>query len=522
MKLPLLLWLAAASDGAADAGQSAAIEEIVVTAQRREENLRQVPAAVTALSSEALALKGAVDLRDIALYTPSVTLKPTRATHSTLTAFIRGVGQQDPLAGFEQGVALYIDDVYIDRPQGALLDIYEIERVEVLRGPQGTLYGRNAVGGAIKYVTRRLGGEPEFRLRASAGSYRQRDVVAAASAPVSNDLRIGASVASFNRGGFGTNLFTGADHYDKKVLGYRFSAEYEPGGDLLVRLAFDRTEDDSGPIAGHRPYPAAFSGDPVLDNIRDTRAGVARAISTAGVNGENQLVSEGLQLSADWSMDDNWTFRSITARRESRSVSVIDFDSLESIDFEAPVIYRNEQFSQELQLLYSAERVDLVAGIYYLDATAENYFDIVLGLLNPRGLTAYTGGEIETRAWSAFADATYRLSDRLFLSVGGRNTSDTRAADVFRANYLGFGSPGFGNDGAVRLAVTSDYEAEKTFTDFSPRVNLGFRVNEDLLLYAAWSQGFKAGGFDPRGANFATPEVEQGYDPENWIPSKRA
>ncbi|HBX73259.1 MAG TPA: TonB-dependent receptor, partial [Halieaceae bacterium] len=96
------------------------------------------------------------DISELAQIIPSVTLEPSRATSTTLTAFIRGVGQQDPLAGFEQGVALYLDDVYIARPQGALLDIYDVERVEVLRGPQGTLYGRNAVGGAIKYVTRRL------------------------------------------------------------------------------------------------------------------------------------------------------------------------------------------------------------------------------------------------------------------------------------------------------------------------------------------------------------------------------
>jgi hypothetical protein len=102
-----------------------------------------------------------------------VTLEPSRATNTTLTAFIRGVGQQDPLAGFEQGVALYLDDVYLARPQGALLDIYDVERIEVLRGPQGTLYGRNAVGGAIKYVTRRLSDDLNVRLRGSYGTYNQ-------------------------------------------------------------------------------------------------------------------------------------------------------------------------------------------------------------------------------------------------------------------------------------------------------------------------------------------------------------
>ena len=115
---------------------SGALDEIMVTARRREENLQDVPAAVTAFSSQDLALRGASDITEIAQAAPSVTLEPSRATNSTLTAFIRGIGQQDPLAGFEQGVALYIDDVYVARPQGALLDIYDVERVEVLRGPQ--------------------------------------------------------------------------------------------------------------------------------------------------------------------------------------------------------------------------------------------------------------------------------------------------------------------------------------------------------------------------------------------------
>jgi len=174
---------------AQDDGADRLLDEITVTARRREENLQDVPAAVTAFSGQDLQLRGASDITEIAQQAPSVTLEPSRATNSTLTAFIRGIGQQDPLAGFEQGVALYVDDIYIARPQGALLDIYDVERVEVLRGPQGTLYGRNAVGGAIKYVTRRLGDEPAFRAKASLGTYNQRDLVLTGSAPVSATAR---------------------------------------------------------------------------------------------------------------------------------------------------------------------------------------------------------------------------------------------------------------------------------------------------------------------------------------------
>ena len=129
---------------------------ILVTARRRTENLIDVPIAVTAYSGEALERQGATDITDLSDTTPNVTIETSRGTNTTLTAFIRGVGQQDPVAGFEAGVGLYLDDVYLNRPQAAVLDIYDVERIEVLRGPQGTLYGRNTIGGAIKYVTRRL------------------------------------------------------------------------------------------------------------------------------------------------------------------------------------------------------------------------------------------------------------------------------------------------------------------------------------------------------------------------------
>jgi iron complex outermembrane receptor protein len=491
---------------------SLSLEEVVVTARRRSESLQDVPIAVTALSGEALTLKGAADIAELAQSIPSVTLEPSRATNTTLTAFIRGVGQQDPLAGFEQGVALYIDDVYMARPQGALLDIYDVERIEVLRGPQGTLYGRNAVGGAIKYVTRRLGDEPELRLKANVGSYNQLDLVGTAAMPVTDTFRVGATVASLTRDGYGDNKFNGDEQYDKDLFAYRISAEFEPSDDILVRFAYDKSEDDSSPVAGHRPFPGAVSGFPVLKDVHDTQAGAADLPSTAGINGNNEIEAEGFMLSVDWNLNERHTLRYIGAYREDDTESVIDFDSLPVMDFDAPVIYENEQTSHEFQWLYNSERWNIVSGVYYLDAEAANDFDVVLGQIGP--VTAYTGGTIETEAWSVFADVTYQLTDRLALSVGGRYTEDKRTADVFRANYLSLGSPAFGVEDAFLLAVTSDYEADKTYTDFSPRVNLSYQINDDVTVYGGYSQGWKAGSFDPRGANFVTPQVEEGFDPE--------
>lgn len=495
-----------------------ALEEVVVTARRRSESLQDVPIAVTAISGDDLKLKGAADITELAQSVPSVTLEPSRATNTTLTAFIRGVGQQDPLAGFEQGVGLYLDDVYLARPQGNVLDIYDVERIEVLRGPQGTLYGRNTVGGAIKYVTRRLDEEFTGSIKGVYGDYNQFDVVGTVSVPLTDSFRVGGSVASFQRDGYGENKTTGDEQYDKDIFAYRVSAEWLPTDDLLVRFAYDDTQDDSSPVAGYRPFPGAVSGAPVLSDIRDSLAGAADNATTAGIKGNNEVQADGWMLSVDWSVGQNYTLRSITADRSDYTESVIDFDSLAVPDFDAPVIYDNEQFSQEFQLLYNGEKMNLVTGLYYLDAEASNDFDVVLGqlgnLLYGAPLTAYTGGTVETDSWSAFADLTWNFTDKLSLAVGGRYTEDTRSADVFRGSYLGTGSPFLGNEDAVFLGATSDYDAERTFYDFSPRINLSYLVNDDITVYGGYSQGFKAGMFDPRGANFLTPAVEDGVEPE--------
>ncbi len=502
-------------------GEKLVIEEVTVTAQRRSQNLQDVPIAVTALSGDELALRGYSDISELAQSIPSLTLEPSRATNTTLTAFIRGIGQQDPLAGFEQGVALYLDDVYMARPQGALLDIYDVERIEVLRGPQGTLYGRNAVGGAIKYVTRRLGDEVELGIRGTYGMYNQTDIVATASVPLTDSFRVGGTYASFQRDGYGDNVFTGGEQYDKDIVGYRVSAEWDVTENLLIRASYDNTDDQSSAVAGYRPYPAVTStAYPPLGDVRDTAAGASEAATgtTTGINGNNQVEAEGWSVSIDWSLTDQITLRSITADREDYTESVIDFDSLPMYDLDAPVVFDNEQFSQEFQLLWSGDRLNAVLGYYYLDATAANDFDVVLGTLGVVAyglpLTAYTGGVVDTEAWSVYGDVTYDVTDKLSIALGLRYTDDTRKADIYRANYFGLQSPAFGNESAILIAPTSDYEVERTYTNTSPRVTVSYALSEDTNTYVTYSQGWKAGSFDPRGANFSTPAVEKGFDDE--------
>lgn len=480
--------------------------EIVVTARRREEALQDVPIAVTAFSADALDAAGAQDLTAISQSTPNVTLENSRATNSTLTAFIRGVGQQDPVAGFEQGVGIYLDDVYLNRPQGAVMDVYDVDRIEVLRGPQGTLYGRNTVGGAVKYVTRRLDADDaRLRARFAYGSYNQTDVVLSGSTPLTDTFRVGGAVAAFVRDGFGTNLTTGDENYDKDVVAARVSAEWEPTSNFLLRFSADHVEDNSSPRQGYRLLPSGVSGVSPLSGDYDTEAG----ITLLGPITRNGVEASGGQVMIDWSPATNWTVRSITAYREDDSESPIDFDSTAARSFDAPVVYRNQQFSQELQLLYEGERFALVAGAYYLDANAYDAFDVYFPTL-----TQLTIGDVDTNTWAVFGEATFDLTDTVSLTLGGRYTEDERQSRVVRQFFAPGPSPAFGGPGVIGTTQpTPTFVGTRTDDAFTPRVILAWEPNPDLNLYVSYSQGFKGGGFDPRG-NFVNADVRQGFRPE--------
>ncbi len=367
-----------------------ALEEVIVTATRREESLMEVPIAVTAISGAELAEFGMLDITFIEQMTPNTTLKVSRGTNTTLTAFIRGVGQQDPVPGFESGVGIYLDDVYLNRPQATVMDIYDVERIEVLRGPQGTLYGRNTIGGAIKYVTKRLNADhAEANVNMSYGTYNMLNLIASGSAPLGDTFRVGASFASFNRDGFGENLYLkGLDNYNKDSKGARFSAEWEPNEDVFVKFAYDYIDDDSDPKQGHRLTPAYTSGNPVLGNVYDTEA---------GLNTPTQSVkASGYSLSAQWNASDLLTVKNILAYRDDETWTPIDFDSLPVEDLDVPGLYKNNQFSEELQFLFSSDRLNGIAGFYYLDADAAVDFDVLLyqlgALYGLPGYNAATSG----------------------------------------------------------------------------------------------------------------------------------
>lgn len=477
--------------------------DIVVTARRREESLIDVPISMSVVTGDTLRDTGAVDITVLQDKTPNLTLQIARGSNSTLIAFSRGVGQQDPLWGFEPGVGLYVDDVYVARPQGAVLDIFDVERVEVLRGPQGTLYGRNTIGGAIKYVTRRLGDDFEGSVRAAYGSYDQIDLIGQVTVPVFDGFSIGGAVARYWRDGYGTNLTTGAEHYDKDVIAARLSAEYNPTDTIFFRLAGDRVLDKSNPRHGTRLLPNGV--DPVYAptaSVYDTRA---------GIGDDNRVVTQGVSFTGEIGLSPALTFKTITAYRQGESDTVIDFDNTRLPTLDIPARYEDRQFTQELQLLYEGDRVQGVVGLFYLNGRAAGAFDTVVGLLNT---TTLTSGEVKTESYAAFGDVSFDLTDQFSISVGGRYTKDSKEGTVFRRNFTGIRSPRFGNAAAVPGLIRTNYTNDRDFEQFTPRVSLSYEVRPELNFYASYGKGFKSGGFDMRGDALFTPTTVDGYAPE--------
>ena len=473
------------------------IGKVVVTARRRAELIQDVPGAVTALSGAELEKQAIPDLTALTDKVPNTTLKTSRGTNTTLTAFIRGIGQQDPVAGYEQGVGIYLDDVYLARPQGALTDIYDLERIEVLRGPQGTLYGRNTIGGAVKYVTRKLAPKPMLDAKATLGNYSERDLVVKASTPVSDILRVGGTLATFNRHGYGHNVLTGQQNYNKDLWAGRVSAELLPSSDLFIRFAYDRTVDDSQPRQGYRltPGPAPASVQP-LPGLYDTRADLYSVVGH-----KQQVINQGTSLLLDYTIDPTLSFKSITANRKSESYAPIDFDSLETPLFEAPAIYSDHQTSQEFQLTYTGSRLQGVAGVFYMKANAFNKFDVLYNAAG--GLSLLTYDDIDTRTWAAFADASYSVTDTFNVTLGGRYTDDQRRARIFKQTYLGLGGSALlGNPAAIAFGKPNTDlgkdDLDRTDKKFTPKVGIGWKLAPEHNLYSTFSKGFKGGMFDPR------------------------
>lgn len=496
------------------------LERIEVTARRTAENLQEVPVAVTSISEAQLLERGISNILEVAQFSPNTTLQTSRATNSTITAFIRGVGQEDPLWGYEPGVGIYIDDIYVARPQGAVLDILNVERIEVLRGPQGTLYGKNTIGGAVKYVTRRMSGDREFSISGTVGSYNQRDVKVTGELPIiDNTLYFGFGYANLQRDGYGKFLTSDLpnqdrENYNKDVQAMRATIEWSPSDTTFVRLAWDKTDDQSNSKGGYRLLPSLLTNAPVPDNIYD---------SYTSLPTENRVETEGVSLTIEQEINEQWQFRSITANRENYSPVNIDFDNTSLRIFDVPAIYDDKWFTQEFQFNYRSDNLSFVSGLYYYDADSCGTFDAILEVLGQAlgvpGLTREVSGCSNSTSTAAYGQGTYQLDDKWSFTAGLRYTRDKKEALVrngliFDTVYPESGwIPGYVRDPSVGTPVVLD--DSKKWNKVTPRLGAEYRYSSDTMFYASFGQGFKSGTFNPRAETAepaANPEDVYSYE----------
>ena len=563
-----------------ESGASEILEELVVTARRREEGLQNAPIAISAYTGETLEYRGVTKLDEITRFVPNLTIEnnPSFGGASNSAAiYIRGIGQKEFLPTSEPGVGLYVDGVYIARSVGAILDLIDIERLEVLRGPQGTLFGRNTIGGAINIttVTPEPGDEFGGEIGAAYGTDDRINLRGALNIPMGDTLAARVSVASFQQDGY-VDRSDGIDLGNDDTITGRLAVAWRPSDRLSLDFRLDATRDkENGPamellgidftdlsqlngLVAAVPPPMAF-----VHNITTAAVGPGQpcAATDAAGNGitsnpnspncyDNRYVgkdgkndgtaparseSDVLGLSADisYEISDNLTLRSITAWRDLDSEFARDGDHSPHRISQFQDTLEQTQFTQELQLLGTYERMNWIAGIYYFAEDGDNENTLDFTISNFR-----SGGEFDNKSMAAFAQLTYDFTDQLHLTVGGRYTDESKKFHpdqvIYQNYYAGIsqvlppGHPLAALDAPFLQAGTRilpDLEKEQEINEFTPMVNLSYDFADNIMAYATYSEGFKSGGFTQRvfppvippfTAPPGTPDIDliPTYDPE--------
>lgn len=497
---------------AQDAAATTADEEIVVTARRTEETLQSVPASVSAFSERALERIQATDTTGLQGAVPNLNIVQGRGSSNSTNIYIRGIGQPDALQTFDPAVGVYVDDVYYSRIRGTQLDLLDLERVEVLRGPQGTLYGKNTIGGALKVVTRKPGQDFRGSAGIAAGSYGQLELKLAASGPVSDTIAAGFAVMHARRDGYIEDAVLDRDYNDKNTIAARGSIAYTPSDRFRLDMSVDYSRDDASLTVG-QPLNSltyligggtalALPLNPDPDNYKF----VGRTTPT--LPNSTKLQHWGTHGTATFDVNDAVTLKSITAYRNLKTTDYVDIDATQLELGDVLVDVAQNQFSQEFQFAYTGERLQAVGGIYYLkeniSSHQEAYADDLIGpLLGNPTFTRTVDDHLETKSYAAYANASLEIVDNLRVSGGVRYTREEK--DYFRTTSTFSSSP------LLRSVTPFIFARQGVWKDVSPMASIDYRFNDETMIYARYSKGFKSGGFNGR-AN--SPTESTAYEPE--------
>ncbi|MFN3856337.1 MAG: TonB-dependent receptor [Caulobacter sp.] len=474
------------------ASPGAQVEEIVVTAQKREENLQDVPAAVSAFGERQLEAQAVTNLTDLSAKAPNVVLAPVGAYPYASAFYIRGLGFADVESTFEPSVGVEMNGVYLARNSGALQDFFDIGSVEMLRGPQGTLYGRNTIGGVVSVRTKTpTPGDPlSAEVRGTVGDRGRFEARGAVNVPLGDIAALRVSGLYKTYDGYFRNVTRGVDEGDNEVFSGRATLVVKPNDvfDLTLVGDFD-TERGSGASFRNAALPGQVyynfgpdTGSPVFP-----AADRQKAKNVYNVYGNTPTFAKidtwGLALTMNWDLGFG-VLTSVTGYREFDDRVQSDYDASPVNFFYAYRDQSHKQFSQEIRLSGEAGPVKYVGGVYYLNQS----YDIT----NTQGGLIYGGAEVpqiasqENTAWALFGQLDWSVTDRLSLTFGGRYSYEEKE---FTNQPLFF---------PAAMTYSNDWD------NFSPKLGVNYRFTDLVMGYATWSKGFRSGGYNGRAASYTS------------------
>ncbi|WP_176593457.1 TonB-dependent receptor [Sphingobium sp. EM0848] len=484
-------------------GAGSGVDEIVVTAQKREQNLQDVPIAISALSPAYLEKRQITSVADLSGLAPNLKVDTAGGNRTSSIIAIRGGVQGNPQLYFEPSVGMYMDGIYIAKAQGSLFDVADIERIEVLRGPQGTLYGRNAIAGALNIVTRKPSGELSGKVEASYGNYDYRRVRGTIDLPRLGIFSAKLSGQIVKRDGFyhvAGNAFTDeAQTLDSKSGMVQLRAE--PFDALTLDYTFDISVNDQQASAAQAVSGTGTLAPYVLPRRR------MRDVSFDSPNFE-YAKNWGHALTATFDLGDLGTLKSITAQRKQKYRDALDLDGTPVALALSSRDSRYKQFSQEFQLTGKVDRLNYVLGAYYFDDDGfvfnpQSFFS---GLSNTDSRFGFT-----TKAYAAYAQFDYRITDALTLTGGLRYTHEKKAVERYLARLTAAGP-------VVVVNLPEGTTPPAKFEKISPTATLAYEFGPNLNIYARYAQGFRSGGFNATASTKADvqrvfkPQVQNTYE----------
>lgn len=459
-------------------GASSQPDVITVTALRREQDLQQTPAAVTALTTALIEERQVRNVLDLQYQTPNISLATNTGTASGARVFLRGIGEDESRVSADPAVGMYVDGVYIGRQVGALFDLVDLERIEVLRGPQGTLYGRNSNGGAIKLISRQPADENAFRLGTTVGSDSRFDLRGMANLAVGENTGIRAAALYRSRDGFhtlnpnGDFAGQGGNVGAVDTTGFRVTATHDFSPEWSATLALDHVQDDSDPVPdsanpGDDGDNDLFTIEPIPGDVCSAFVPLEFLSMGCFTDYRSEVTSQGAALTVSGDLG-NWDFQSITGFRsmEDDLASRIGFPYFQETD--------QDQFSQEFTLTSQFDGpANYVLGLFVFneDVTLDSTF-----------VFPFTLG-IETEAWALFGQGVFDLSERTSITGGLRYTSETKEIDA--ANLAFATTQGFARN------------ESRDFENWTYNISVDHDLTDNAMIYASYATGFKSGGWSP-------------------------